>query len=362
MDTLSRTSLESKPGELAGSLRAFVDASIHWEYLVEPDGRLGYISPACEAITGYPPHAFESDPALLESLVHPDDRAIVGSHLREEDITAPERMLEFRIVTRTGDVRWILHHCRPLGGRDERLLGRRAMIRDVTARKNVEQEQARVENRLKHLTQQLITVQEAERARIAQDLHDDIGQAMTALLLRLTAIGAGLTPEQQEIRDQMQEAVESVESLMNQVRQLAHQLRPPPLDSMPLSKALESLCTSYGQYASFRIDYSSDLDLPPIPNLQATALYRLAQEGLTNAVKYAQSNSVWINLDFADGEVSLSVEDDGRGFDLKRIGDGMGLRGLQERFRLLNGGLEIESAPGAGTRVSGYLPLAIHGL
>jgi signal transduction histidine kinase len=125
---------------------------------------------------------------------------------------------------------------------------------------------------------------------------------------------------------------------------------------------LESLCSSFGQYAGLHIDFSSDKDLPPIPNLQATALYRLVQEGLNNAIKYAKATSVWINLDYVDGEVSISIEDDGQGFDLRKVGEGLGLQGLQERFRLLNGDLEIESSPGVGTHLYGCLPLASHSL
>jgi signal transduction histidine kinase len=215
---------------------------------------------------------------------------------------------------------------------------------------------------LNQLTHQLITIQEAERTRISQDLHDDIGQGMTALLLRLNAIFTSVSPEQEEVRVQILEAVKSVEDLMNQVRQLAHQLRPPSLDSVPLSKALESLCSSFAQFSNIYVDYSSDKDLPPIPGLQATALYRLVQEGLNNAVKHARASSIWINLDYVDGEVSISLEDNGRGFAGTHVQNGMGLWGLQERFRLLNGGLEIESAPGKGTRLYGYLPLANHSL
>lgn len=342
--------------------RAMVDSSPHWEYFVAASGQLAYVSPACEAISGYAPGEFVRDPALLSHIVFPGDRAAAGDHFPEAGDTAGECSLEFRIVTRAGDVRWLLHHCRPIYTRDGRYAGLRATNRDITARKQIELEQLQAEMRLKQLTYQLITVQEAERRRISQDLHDDTGQGMTALLLRLNAIQSGVPAQQGETKQQLEEAIQIVETLMNQVRQLAYQLRPPSLDSMPLSKALEALCSSFGQYAKLRIDYSSDKNLPPIPNLQATALYRLVQEGLTNAIKYARANSVWINLDYLDGEVSLSIEDDGQGFDPRKAGEGMGLLGLHERFSWLNGGLEVESTPGGGTRLYGYLPLANHNL
>jgi two-component system sensor histidine kinase UhpB len=342
--------------------RAIVDSSRQWEYLVEADGHLGYVSPASEIISGYSSHEFEQNPRLLQAILYPEDRAVVGGHFPESAGAANETSLEFRIVTKSGEVRWIQHHCHPIFTRTMRYVGLLANNYDITIRKQIELEQLQAEKRLKQLAYQLITIQEAERRRISQDLHDDTGQGMTALLLCLNAIYTGWAVDQQQVKPQLQEAIHLVETLMNQVRQLAYQLRPPSLDSMPLSKALESLCSSFGHHAGLHIDYSSDKDLPPVPNLQATALYRLVQEGVNNAIKYAKATSVWVSLDYVDGEVSLSVEDNGQGFDLKKVGEGMGLLGLQERFRLLNGGLEIESAPSVGTRLYGYLPLASHSL
>jgi PAS domain S-box-containing protein len=343
-------------------LRAIIDSSRHWEYLVEANGQIGYISPACESISGYSPEEFAQDPNLLAAILYPEDRPTVGPHFPEATDSVNEASLEFRIITKSGEVRWILHYCQPIFTRSKQYVGQRATNLDITIRKQIELEQMQTEKRLKQLTHQLITIQEAERRRISQDLHDDTGQGMTALLLCLNAIHTGLAPEQQAVKHQLQEAIQIVALLMNQVRQLAYQLRPPSLDSVPLSKALESLCSSFGQYAGLHIDYSSDKDLPPIPNLQATALYRLVQEGLNNAIKYAKATSVWVNLDYMDGEVNLSIEDDGQGFDLKKVGEGLGLLGLQERFRLLNGDLEIESSPGGGTQLYGCLPAASHSL
>jgi PAS domain S-box-containing protein len=352
----------SEAQESEERFRAIVDSSRNWEYLVEANGHLGYVSHACETISGYSPEEFEQNPELLRTILYPEDRTVVGSHFPESVDSLNEASLEFRIITKSGEVRWILHHCQPIFTRSMRYVGQRATNQDITIRKQIELEQMHAEKRLKQLTHQLITIQEAERRRISQDLHDDTGQGMTALLLCLNAIHTSLAPEQEEIKHQLQEAIQIVAALMNQVRQLAYQLRPPSLDSVPLSKALESLCSSFGQYAGLHIDFSSDKDLPPIPNLQATALYRLVQEGLNNAIKYAKATSVWINLDYVDGEVSISIEDDGQGFDLRKVGEGLGLQGLQERFRLLNGDLEIESSPGVGTHLYGCLPLASHSL
>jgi two-component system sensor histidine kinase UhpB len=336
-----------------------LDSSFHWEYLVEASGGLRYISPACETIAGYSPTDFQQNPALLDAIVYPADRVIVTDHLQERVDLVSEVSLQFRILTKGGEVRWILHRCRPLFDERGEYLGRRATNQDITLRKRAESERMEAEKQLKALTQQLITIQEAERKRIAQDLHDDLGQGMTALLLRLNAILNNASPGMEE---SLLDAIRSAESLTGQVRQLARQLYPPPLDAVPLPKALESLCSSFSQHAKLYVDLSSDHDLPPISNLQGTVLFRLAQEGLNNIVKYSKATAVWINLDYMEGEVGLSLEDNGQGFDLNGVEKGLGLRSLEERFRLLNGRFEVESTPGVGTRICGFLPLADHNL
>jgi PAS domain S-box-containing protein len=360
LDEIRRSAERLKENEIR--FHAIANSSNNWEYWLEANGSLAYTSPACQAISGYAPEEFTRESGLLLTIVHPEDRIVFERH-RGEALTAISRApVEFRIISKTGEVRWILHRCQPVFGEAHQFLGRRATNQDITERKGLEIEHQLTENRLKQLTQQLINVQEAERRRISQDLHDDIGQAMTALILRLNSVCAALPPEQAETRAEIQAAIQSVEALMNQIRQLAYQLRPPALDSIPLSKAIGSLCSSFVQRSGLEVHYSCDQDLPPVPNIQATALYRLAQEGLTNAVKHARANSVWINLDYADGEVCLSIEDNGQGFNLKEVGDGMGLQGTRDRFAMLNGALEIESEPGCGTRLFGSLPLANHSL
>ena len=327
---------------------AIADSSNNWEYWLEANGSLAYVSPACQNISGFSPEELTRNPGLLQTIVHPEDRAVFSHHHAEPADMGLHPPLEFRILSKTGEEHWILHHCQPVFGARGQFLGRRATNQDITSRKNFELEREHDEQRLKQLTQQLVTVQEAERRRISQDLHDDIGQAMTALILQLNTVCPKLAPDQTEARDQLQESIRIVEALTNQVRELAYQLRPPALDSMPLAKALASLCSSFAQRSSMEVHFSTDPDLPPVPNIQATALYRLVQEGLTNTVKHARAASVWVSLDYADGEICLSVEDNGEGFDPKDVSDGMGLQGIRDRFMILNGNLNIESAPGLG--------------
>ncbi len=220
-------------------------------------------------------------------------------------------------------------------------------------------QQINAEERLKRMTLQLVTLQEDERRRISQDLHDDIGQSMTALVLGLKAIDGAVAAGEKNVGSQIKDAIHSVEVTMKQVRQVFYQLHPPSLDTLPLAQALESFCLTFEQQTGLHVDFNSET-LPPIPDLQATALYRLVQEGLNNAAKHAHATSVWVNLDYSEGEVSLSVEDNGQGFNPKTIDRNMGLLGIRDRFLMLNGNFDIESAPGKGTRLFGSLPLAAH--
>ncbi len=219
-------------------------------------------------------------------------------------------------------------------------------------------QQINAEERLKQMTLQLVNLQEDERRRISQDLHDDIGQSMTALVLGLKAIDGAVTAGDKDIGQQIKDAIRSVEVIMKQVRQVFYQLHPPSLDALPLAQALESFCRTFGQQTGVHVDFTSEI-LPPIPDLQATAFYRLVQEGLNNAIKHAHATSVWVNVDYSDSDVSLSVEDNGQGFNPKTIDRTMGLLGIRDRFVMLNGSFDIESAPGKGTRLFGSLPLVV---
>ncbi len=213
------------------------------------------------------------------------------------------------------------------------------------------------EEQLKRINLQLITLQEDERHRISQDLHDDIGQSLTALMLSLARTNEALNGGAKDVGAQIKEALGIVEDLMKRMRQVFYQLRPPSLQTLTLSQAVQSYCASYSGQTGLKVIFRGSENLPVLTDLQATALYRFVQEGLNNAAKHARATSIWVNLDYADGAVDLALEDDGQGFDLRIIGDQMGLRGIRDRFLMLGGSFDIDSAPGAGTRLSGSLPI-----
>ena len=167
------------------------------------------------------------------------------------------------------------------------------------------------EEKLKLVSLQLPTLQEDERRRIAQDLHDDIGQGMTALILNLKAVHGALTSGRRNVEDQVMDTITAVEELMRHTRRIFYDLRPPNLTDVPLAKVLEGLCASFALSSGLRVVFSSHDPLPQLPDVQATAFYRFVQEGLNNVIKHSRATSAWINLEYVDGEVNISLEDDG---------------------------------------------------
>jgi two-component system sensor histidine kinase UhpB len=285
----------------------------------------------------------------LNKIVHPDDKKTWAQHILHRTESLQITTIEFRIIRKDGEIRWIEHSCLPVYGKGGKWLGRRASNRDITDRKLAEEQMHR-------LASQLITIQENERLNIARDLHDEIGQAMAVLGFNLNTLLAEAPPEQVSLQERIHECIQILDTTTEHLRQIAYQLRPPALDTLPLSQTLQGLCLSFNRQCPLKINFSAEDKIPSLPDTFALSFYRLAQEGLTNAVKHAQASSAWVSLDYDQGLVSLQVEDDGQGFNPQTTPLGIGLQGLRERFQMLGGSVDIESAPGKGTRLDGYLP------
>nr|WP_208860861.1 sensor histidine kinase [Streptomyces griseoflavus] len=201
-----------------------------------------------------------------------------------------------------------------------------------------------------------ILAQEAERRRIAQELHDEVGQSMTAVLL---ALKRASDEASQPLRGELQQAQEITRESLDEVRRLVRRLRPGVLDDLGLVSAVTSLATEFATHTGLRVRRRFDSDLPSLDHETELVIYRVAQESLTNAARHAEARSVEVSLRGADGCVVLEVGDDGRGIGAAR--EGAGLRGMRERALLIGAGLDITSpdstsASPAGTRVRLTVP------
>ena len=215
--------------------------------------------------------------------------------------------------------------------------------------------------RLKRLSNRLINIQESERSRLARDLHDDTGQALTALKMSLEITRNELSDVPHHTSDRLNDAVALADDTLEKLRAISHSLRPPALDAIGLNSALERLCKSFTQRTKMPVSYVG-MDTTEISSPIDICFYRILQEGLTNCAKHGQVSHVEVSLK-RNGEVlQLSIQDNGQGFDLAdTLSDqnetGIGLIDMQERLESLNGRMNVYSKPGAGARLVAIIPL-----
>jgi signal transduction histidine kinase len=201
----------------------------------------------------------------------------------------------------------------------------------------------------------VVTAQELERQRLARELHDETGQALTSILLGLKSVeDAKSSTEAAAAAAQLRELVVST---LQDVRRLAVELRPKALDDFGLVSALERLVETFREQTGIQVDLEPRLGKDRLPPDVETTLYRITQEALTNVVKHAEARRVSIVLTRRDASISAVIEDDGRGFGKDDAGEnGLGLLGMRERIALVGGRLDVESSPGSGTTLSIEVP------
>jgi signal transduction histidine kinase len=213
-----------------------------------------------------------------------------------------------------------------------------------------------------HLLRQIISAQEAERKRIARDLHDEIGQALTTVLVGLRTLEEA--PTLALAQDRARELRSVSATALDEVRRLARGLRPSVLDDLGLVAALERFIADYTQAHGIAVHIRPpDLPTGRLPEVVETALYRIVQEALTNTAKHAKAENVWLTVEQRPGAVQVTIKDDGHGFAgdaLRQHADNahLGLSGMRERAALLNGSLSIASKVGGGTTIQVTLPLS----
>jgi PAS domain S-box-containing protein len=243
-----------------------------------------------------------------------------------------------------------------------------AIVRDISERKRAEGERTDLLRDLKtantmlgRLSHQLMQVQETERQQLARDLHDEIGQALTAVMINLQSLSQRQDPAGQA--PEMRDSLSIVQSLVQHVRDLCLDLRPSILDDLGLIPALRWYVTRQAARAGWALDFQTDDEIPALPESVQVACFRIAQEALTNVMRHAGAQRVSVSLRRSADRLDLEIRDDGVGIDLDRRrttaghAGGLGLIGMQERARFAGGEWTIESTPGHGTTVRARLPI-----
>lgn len=325
-----------------------------------------YYSPRVRELLGYGPGEFPDLIASIDTHFHPDDHERTWAALHAHLDTRMPYDMEHRLRTKDGRFRWF--RCRGQAvwedsGRPVRMAG---SLTDIHDRKIDEealrQAQADALVARQEFTQRLISAQEQERKRLAGELHDSLGQNLSLVKNRvqLALGGTGLEPS---VTNHLEAASKLMTDCINEVRNLAHHLRPLPIGQSRLTDSLEALVQEVAESSAIpferRFENVDDL----FAGEQATMIYRILQEALNNLVKHSRAASAAVTVERDLHCIRLIIQDNGKGFDKSfvmgphRIRTGIGLTSIDERVRMLGGSMEVRTGPGQGTVLQFEIPL-----
>src|SRR3984893_91854 len=210
---------------------------------------------------------------------------------------------------------------------------------------------------LQRLSARLVTAQEQERQTLSRELHDQVGQALTAIKIDVARAEQGLLASQTDLIERLRRARQGADETLEIIRRMSMLLRPSMLDDLGLSAALGWYTKQFSASTAIRVSLNDDGSADLLPDAEKTSLYRIVQEALTNCARHSEARSILIQLASEEQRYIVRIEDDGKGFTPARSARGLGLIGIEERVAEMGGVLELDSKPGAGTRIFISIPL-----
>jgi len=309
---------------------------------------------------GYDPH--QTRPGLKEWLqkIHPDDRpsfSRILDRIKKREMYNWES--EFRFLKPDNTYGTILQRGFVLAdnnGYPVRLMG---SFLDITARKNTEEQLKQSHEEMRQLASRLQEIREEERASMAREIHDELGQQLTGLKMDISWLTKKLVPREEHIDNKLKSITELLNETIVKVRKLATELRPSILDDVGLAEAMEWQSTEFEKRSGIQVLFSATGPPIVIPVNISIGLFRIYQESLTNVARHAEASKVSSSLAITDHELALSITDNGKGFDPAAIGHKktLGLLGMKERTVMMGGSYTIKSHPGKGTTVCISVPV-----
>ncbi len=283
--------------------------------------------------------------------LHPDDRERIREAFTQATQHTDYYEEEYRAMLPNGQIRWIASRGHVEFSEGQPVLRRGASL-DITRRKQAEEA-------AQSLSGRLIDAQEAERKRLARELHDDLSQNLAFLAVELDIFGQKPPIASSDVSKHMTELSAQVRNLSSSVHRISHDLHPAKLEQLGLLAAVRALCRDFGEAQNIAIAFVPH-DVPrSVPDDIALCLYRVVQEALQNVLKHSGAAAAKVELSCSGGELCLVVSDQGCGFDssAKTDGGSLGLVSMHERVRLVRGRISVQSREGEGTRIMVHVPL-----
>jgi PAS domain S-box-containing protein len=233
-----------------------------------------------------------------------------------------------------------------------------AFIRDITERKQAEENINRSYEQMRQLTSHLQVIREKERTSIAREIHDELGQQLTGLKIDVSWLSKKIPEEATEAKEKIRHVLELLDDTIKTVRKIASELRPSILDDIGIVEALEWQSKEFERRSGIKTIFTSELEDLQLPEELSTAFFRIFQESLTNVARHAEATVIRASFQKIKDKLVLTVADNGKGIDLNKMENKktLGLLGMRERTEMINGEFEIESAPGKGTTVTVSIP------
>jgi PAS domain S-box-containing protein len=286
--------------------------------------------------------------------IHPEDRLAIDQGIASARVQTESYEVEYRILLPDGSIRHVQEVVYPVTNDSGEVVERYGGVMDITERKRQEEQLRQSLDQLRALASYVQRAREDERVRVAREMHDDLGQALTAIKIEFSSLVRGLPIARKR---QFNCIFELVDGAIESVRRICTELRPAILDELSLVAALQSAAAEFAARTWIRCR----LDLPPgvivINQECTTALFRIFQETLTNVARHANASEVNVRLAREDGNLVLEVRDNGKGFSEERLAGGsLGILGMRERVLLVAGEFTITGGPGKGTTVRVRIP------
>jgi PAS domain S-box-containing protein len=334
--------------------RSLIEASLDPLVTINADGKIMDVNSATELTTGVPRDELIGTD-FSDYFTEPEKAREGYQRVFREGFV---RDYPLAIRHASGKVTDVLYHATVFRNETGVVQGVFAAARDITARKRAEEALRESENRLRLLSSQLINVQEAERKRIAREIHDSIGQILAAIKFglesKLSQMGGGTAPSGVSIEN----IISLTQNGIEESRRIQMDLRPSVLDDLGILATIGWFTREFQKvYVHISVEKQISVEENEIPNSLRTVLFRVMQEAMNNVAKHSKANLIRLSLKKVDDRIELCIEDNGAGFDPETIKKGLGLTSMRERTDLSGGSFEIESVPGKGTIIRAQWPI-----
>ena len=340
---------ESVLRESEKRFRVMADTTPSLIWMCDADGKITYLNGRRAEFTGPDPHAGYGD--SWKQYIHPADLENVSLVLDQALRTPAPFSNEYRLRRYDGEYRCMFDVVTPRVNGDGSFAGLIGSAVDIT-------DQKMAQDALENVSGRLIEAQERERTRIARDLHDDICQRLALLSMELEQANRTLNGSSNDTRERLEEIQQHCAGIAGDVQALSHQLHSSKLDYLGISAAIRGFCKEFAKQYTVSVDFVEENIPIHLPKDASLCLFRVAQEGLHNAVKHSGATQFVVTLRKTAEKVELEVRDYGVGFDVEEAkrNRGLGLLSMQERVHLVHGTFAVESAPGKGTRLLAEVP------